>query len=141
MNVENRVHPEQEQIKALLGNATAGPVVMVNLLKFRAQAEYEDGRDTDLSGREAYFLYGSRMREIVEAGGGRFVSGGPVLGLMIGKVEEVWDFIGLVEYPSKQAFIEIVSQPEVAEISVHRKAGLAGQLLIPITETWEQATQ
>lgn len=133
MNVENKVHPEQDQVKRLLESDFSGPVVMVNLLKFRQHAEYEDGRETDLSGRDAYFLYGSRMREIVEAGGGRFLSGGPVQGLVVGEVEELWDYVGLVEYPSKEAFVEVVSQPEVAQIAVHRKAGLAGQLLIPIT--------
>ena len=42
----------------MLENDFTGPVCRVNLLKFNAQAEYEDGRSTDLTGIDAYRLYG-----------------------------------------------------------------------------------
>ena len=66
MNVENEVTPKNPaNIKAFL--ACEGPVCMVNLLKFREKAEYEDGRETQLSGREAYGLYGAEMKKLVTA--------------------------------------------------------------------------
>ena len=52
---------------------------------------------------------------------------------MIGEVDELWDIVGLMEYPSREEFMRIVTLPEVQEISVHREAGLAGQLLIQTT--------
>ena len=55
---------------------------------------------------------------------------GKIAGVVIGEIGEVWDLAAIMEYPSRAAFQRIVTLPEVAEISVHREAGLAGQLLI-----------
>ena len=105
---------------------------MLNLLKFRDRAEYEDGRPSDITGRDAYMRYAESMRKIVEGGGGRFIFGGEVTGLVLGEVAELWDVVGLVEYPSRQGFFQIAGSPEVQEIGVHCAAGLAGQLLIEV---------
>lgn len=128
MKVENQVRPNPEQIKGFL--AVEGPVMMVNLLKFREKAAYPDGRDADLSGAEAYGRYAREMKKLVEASGGRFVFGASVAQLLLGEVEELWDQIGIVEYPSSKALIEISATPEFQAIEVHREAGLAGQLNI-----------
>jgi uncharacterized protein (DUF1330 family) len=107
---------------------------MVNLLKFKPMAEYEDGRASNLSGMEAYSLYGARMREFCESKECRFLFASTVTQMIIGSVEEEWGAVAIVEYPSKEAFVEIAMSPEVQEISMHRSAGLAGQLLIATTE-------
>ena len=57
MEVVNKVYPNEEQIKGFLEPGAEGPICMVNLIKFKEKAEYEDGRETDLTGREAYELY------------------------------------------------------------------------------------
>ena len=49
---------------------------------------------------------------------------------MLGDVEELWDQIAIAMYPSRGAMLEMIQMPEYAEISVHRTAGLAGQLNI-----------
>ena len=98
-------------------------------------AEYPDGRDADLSGEEAYARYAVAMKRLVEKAGGRFVFGARVNGLLLGEVESLWDQVGIVEYPSAQALIEIASTPEFQEIEVHREAGLAGQLNLTTTES------
>jgi len=59
MKVENKVTPNEEQIKGFMEGDTDTPVYMVNLLKFKDKAEYEDGRETDLTGAEAYAIYGA----------------------------------------------------------------------------------
>jgi len=59
MKVENKVNPNEEQIKGFMEGDTDTPVYMVNLLKFKDKAEYEDGRETDLTGAEAYAIYGA----------------------------------------------------------------------------------
>ena len=132
MKVENEVHPQAEQFRSFL--ASDGPVCMVNLLKFRPQAQYEDGRETQLSGREAYMLYAKEMRKLVESGGGRFIFGGEVVGLLLGQVEELWDHVGIVEYPEASVLAKIASSAEFQEIEKHRVAGLAGQLNITSRE-------
>jgi uncharacterized protein (DUF1330 family) len=134
VNVENALYPTQERIAQLLGDAAPGPVVMLNLLKFRAKAEYPDGRTSDLTGREAYMLYGEPMQKLVAREGGNLVFSGVVQSLVIGTVDEMWDAAALMEYPSSAAFARIATSPEVAAIAVHRAAGLEGQILIRVTQ-------
>ncbi|RVW06199.1 DUF1330 domain-containing protein [Rhodococcus spongiicola] len=135
MQVENAVYPSVERIGALGAVESGEPVVMLNLLRFRDKAVYSDGRSTALTGREAYQIYATAMQKIVEENGGRFVFLGQINSLVIGEVEDMWDFCALVEYPSAADFVRIATLPEVAEIGVHRTAGLAGQLLIRVAQT------
>jgi uncharacterized protein (DUF1330 family) len=137
MKVENAVYPSPQRIASLAATSSSGPIAMVNLLKFRAKAEYKDGRSETITGQEAYMRYGAEMRKIVERAGGRFMFAGRVDGLVIGEVEELWDAVAVVEYPSLAKFQELVMspRPEMQAIGVHREAGLAGQLLILTTAT------
>jgi uncharacterized protein (DUF1330 family) len=133
MEVNNGVYPTGQQLAAVMGLPGSGPIVMVNLLKFKEKAEYPDGRATTLTGREAYMLYGEKMSAFVTAKGGRIIFTGRIEALAIGEVGELWDVCALMEYPSAKAFVEIATSPEVQEFGVHRTAGLAGQLLLPCT--------
>lgn len=130
MKVVNAVFPPQAQFQDFFGAAEDGPFVMVNLLKFREKAEYEDGSDSHLSGREAYARYGAVVTGLIEALGGRVRYSGAVTGLLLGEVEELWDAVALAEYPSLAAFQAMAVSPEMHAIEHHRKAGLAGQLNI-----------
>lgn len=130
MRVENAVFPGTEQITSFFGGPENGPFVMVNLLKFKETAEYADGSDADLSGANAYARYGKAIQACLAAVDGKQIYAGPVTGLMIGEVEELWDMVALVEYPSLAAMQKMMSSPEYRAIEVHRKAGLAGQLNI-----------
>lgn len=130
MVVENQLYPSSETIASLLADVSDKRIVMLNLLKFRAHAAYEDGRKSDLTGREAYWIYADAMQKIIVREGGRLLFSGDILSVPIGKVEEIWDMAALIEYPSAAAFARIASSVEVSEIAVHRAAGLAGQLLI-----------
>ena len=107
-----------------------GPFVMVNLLKFKPKAEYADGSDADISGFDAYRRYGRKVRHLMLKVGGKPGYSGPVTGLRLGEVEELWDMIALAEYPSLAAMKEMVESPDYREIAKHRDAGLAGQLNI-----------
>jgi len=130
MNVENRLLPDAAQRDELAKPGPDGPIVMVNLLKFRERAQYPDGRDAHLSGREAYQRYGRLFVPLLRGIGGRVVYSGPVNGLSIGVVDSLWDEVALAGYPSRSAFVRMTSTPEYREIAVHRTAGLAGQLNI-----------
>ena len=130
MKVENAVYPTADGIQALTQDASPKKIAMLNLLKFREKAVYKDGRADDISGREAYLRYADAMTKIVEREGGRILFTGRIAGVVIGEVEGVWDVAAIMEYPSRAAFQRIVTLPEVAEIGVHREAGLEGQLLI-----------
>lgn len=134
MRVENAVFPSGEQITSFFGGPENGPFVMLNLLKFKETAEYPDGSDANLSGAEAYARYGRAIQACLAAVDGKQIYAGPVTGLMIGEVEDLWDMVALVEYPSLAAMQKMVSSPEYQAIEVHRKAGLAGQLNIRTTQ-------
>lgn len=130
MKTVNAIEPTHEQFAALVSIDSDAPIHMVNLLKFRHRAVYPDGRDTDLPGREAYMRYGRGMTRLVLDAGGSFTFNGQVEGLLIGEVEDLWDAVAIMVYPSAKAMGAITQSPEFAEIAVHRKAGLEGQLLI-----------
>ena len=66
MEVVNEVLPSSaERLAAMAEPGPDGPIFMVNLLKFKDQAEYEDGRATELTGREAYQLYGAAVSNLI----------------------------------------------------------------------------
>lgn len=115
------LYPTREQIQALLADAAPGPVVMVNLLRFHP------------GGEAAYRRYATAMRQIVEGRGGRFLWSGRVTAQVIGGGGEVFEVVGLVEYPSRKTFVEIATSPEVAAIGAHRAEGLEGQWLLATT--------
>jgi uncharacterized protein (DUF1330 family) len=129
MNIAQR--PTPEQIQQLLQGAPDTPVVMVNLLSFKAEA---DGDNKGLSGLQAYARYGTKMREFIETRGARVLWSGRVDSMVIGESDAEFQMIALVEYPSRAAFIEIASNPEVAEFAKDRTSGLEGQWLIATTE-------
>ena len=130
VQVVNAVIPSPSAAAEFFAGPDDGPFVMVNLLRFRPMAEYPDGTDSHLTGREAYDRYGAGVRTLIEELGGRVVYSGAVTGLLLGEVEDLWDAVGLVEYPSLDAFQRMVRSPEMRAIEHHRAAGLAGQLNI-----------
>ena len=133
MQVVNKVYPNKEQIKGFMEPASEEPICMINLLKFKEKAEYEDGRDTDLTGREAYALYEEGVKKLLQEIGGGIGFEGDVERLALGEVEELWDVVGLAVWPSRGAMFEVMQSPEMQAISVHRSAGLAGQLNLETT--------
>lgn len=130
MKVENKVTPNEEQIKGFMEGDADTPIYMVNLLKFKEKAEYEDGRETDLTGAEAYALYGAENQAHLAKVGGSGVFSGRVSRLMLGEVEELWDVVAIAMFPSKKAMYQMITDPDYIESAKHRAAGLAGQLNI-----------
>lgn len=134
MLVENKVHPSKEQMEGFLEPGHEGPIYMVNLLKFRQSANYEDGRDCDLSGAQAYAIYGRAVSQLVRDLGGAMVFSGNVSRLMLGEVEDLWDQVAIVMYPSRAAMLDMVVSDAYRDIAVHRDAGLQGQLNIETSD-------
>ncbi|MDX1736324.1 MAG: DUF1330 domain-containing protein [Halioglobus sp.] len=132
--MKNAVIPNDEQIKGFLEPGAEGPIYMVNLLRFKPHADYEDGRETDQTGREAYQLYAIEVARLITEFGGQIAFAANVQRLMLGEVEELWDEVAIAMYPSRQAMLEMMQSPAYAEIAVHRSAGLAGQLNIETTD-------
>lgn len=124
--------PEPEQFQKLMEGPQDTPVVMLNLLAFKDQA---DGANTGSTGLESYRKYAASMQEFVESKGGRFLFSSRVDSMLIGESDVDFQVVALVEYPNRQAFIDIATSAHVAEIGKDRKDGLAGQWLIATTQT------
>jgi uncharacterized protein (DUF1330 family) len=121
-------------MEGFLEGDTDTPIAMVNLLKFKEKAEYEDNRDTDLTGEQAYAIYMDEVIKHLKKVGGEWSFGGSVSRLMLGEVEELWDKVGIARYPSRKAMLKMVTDPDYLESNKHRVAGLAGQLNIEVKE-------
>lgn len=134
MEVVNEVMPtSRERIEEMMAPGPDGPIYMVNLLKFKEKASYEDGRETDLTGEQAYGLYGQGVSKLLPEYGGEIVFAGDVTFLALGQVEELWDEVAIAKYPNRAALLAMSSSEEWRALAVHRTAGLAGQLNIETT--------
>ena len=98
-----------------------GPVWMVNLMKYREVAQYADGRETKLSGREADDEYAPL--DSLAAVGAAPVFFGDVDQQLLGEAP-IWDRIGVVKYPTRRSFIEMQSRPEFQRSHAHKDAGM-----------------
>ena len=131
MEVINEVLPtSSERIKEMMEPGPEGPIYMINLLKFKEHAEYEDGRDTQLTGYEAYQIYGKGVAQLLPKYGGEVFFMGDVTFLSLGQVEELWDEVAIAKYPDRGSLVQMTSSEEWQALAVHRAAGLAGQLNI-----------
>ena len=134
MIVENQISSDQGQRDLFFASLDPNaPLVMVNLLKFKDKADYPDGRDSDLSGAQAYGIYGEAVAQLIEEVGGKRIHGGMITNIMLGQVEELWDAVGIVEYPNPAAFRAMIESEVYQSMHIHREAGLAGQLNISTT--------
>ncbi len=129
------VNPTPEQLQTFLaGAADQTPIVMINLLRFHDRAAYEPGAGAAAcSGREAYARYAAVAVPKIHEVGGRILWQGRVECALIAVAGEQWDDAVLVEYPSRQAFLAMVSQPDYEAAAVHRTAALADSRLIATT--------
>src|SRR5210317_202142 len=121
---KNSVHPTKEQMDGFLEGNDDKPISMINLLKFKEKAEYEDSRETSLTGAEAYAIYGKEVIEHLNNVGGKWIFGAEITRLMLGDIEELWDAVAIAEYPSKKAMLKMITNPEYMKSHEHRDAGL-----------------
>jgi hypothetical protein len=102
-----------------------GPVWMVNLLSYRAQADYGDGA-AGISGREADDRYAPV--DVLEAMGAAPVLWGDVEAQLLGDAPK-WDRVGVVRYPTRRSFIEMQARQDFQERHVHKEAGVAATIV------------
>ena len=105
------------------------PIVMVNLLRFRQQAQYQDSLPS-CSGEEAYARYSKTVIPLILEVGGFPVWAGRVRSSLIGLDNEKWDKVALIAYPSRRAFVDMHLTQRYQDCVVHRNAGLADVRLI-----------
>ncbi|MGF1689372.1 hypothetical protein L4C36_22375 [Photobacterium japonica] len=70
------------------------------------------------------------MLDVLKQYGAHVVFYSEVTDLIIGHVDELWDGFVIVKYPSRQALLDMTASEAFKTLSIHREAGLAGQLNI-----------
>lgn len=140
MKTENKsyLEPTQESGRAFVSRGIAGPVVMLNLLRFRDLADYsatpELAPAEAISGAQAFQLYVAHTRPYLEASGGELVFFGKGGHFLIGPAEERWDAVMLVRQRSVGDFMAFASNTEYLRGLGHRTAALEDSRLLPMIE-------
>ena len=126
--MEPYIDPTKESFRAFREMQREGPVHMLNLLRFRDRADYDDG--TDVSGAEAYEAYARESGPIFQRLGGRQVWAGTPELMLIGPEAERWDLAFIAEYPSVDAFVSMLRDDDYRKAVRHRKAAVADSRLL-----------
>lgn len=134
-NVDTSIDPTRDQVRALRDAGRDGPVVMLNLLKFREVANYPpEMAEPPCSGAAAYARYQHAFTVAVgDISQAEVIYDGPCEQLFIGQAgtpETDWDKVLIVRYPSRQHFLNMMADTAYREALVHRYAGLARTVLI-----------
>jgi uncharacterized protein (DUF1330 family) len=132
--------PDADQFAAYDASIAAddGPVVMLNLNKFRDVAVYEDGRDAEgLSGRETYLKYGMVAVEAIRSLGGQVLWMTDAAAPIIGCEHDAYDEVLAVWYPSRSAFLRLTEFPGYVEALAHRDAALERAAVLPCVGSGE----
>jgi uncharacterized protein (DUF1330 family) len=131
------IEPDAQQfteVAALAGAEGDGPVVMLNLNRYRERAQYEgevpDGAPDDVSGHEAYMRYGVVAQAVLARHGGKVLWHAASQRTVIGDETDRYDEIIAVWYPSLSAFTALATDPEILAAREHRVAGLERAALI-----------
>jgi uncharacterized protein (DUF1330 family) len=131
------VEPNQHQLAEVIGLAggeSDGPLVMLNLNRYRDRAEYEGEPPGelagDVSGQEAYLRYGAVAAAVLDRVGGRILWHTESKRTVIGDESDRYDEIIAVWYPNLAAFTELVGDSGIVDALVHRTAGLERAALI-----------
>ena len=126
----NYVDPTREQFGKMMKLPDDGPIWMLNLIRLRKSANYEDGRQA--TGAEAYATYGKESAEFFKSVGGKIAWSGTPQVVVAGPEDEYWDLCFVAEYPSVAAFGQMVKDPGYQAIVHHRRAAVEDTRLIRI---------
>lgn len=130
MNLTNQVMATKEAFVDFIKNYPSGtPLVMLNILKFKAKSGQGDE-----TGERAYNRYGKNVHPLMTKVGGKVLWAGKTTKTIIGDLEDQPDRILLVQYPSKEAFIEFTTSDEYKVVGKDREIALEYGALLA-TET------
>lgn len=126
------VEASGDQLRALEAlDAEQGPVLMLNLLRYRDKADYGPSSDhAPCSGQEAYERYGVQVLPLIDQVGGKLCLSAKAMATVIAPDDERWDDMVVVRYPSVAAFKSMIFSEAYQAISPHRNAALADSRLV-----------
>jgi uncharacterized protein (DUF1330 family) len=127
------ITPTRAQFTEFAHGTRDGEVVMLNLLHFARpdEAAGEGDGETGSTGAAAYRDYSDQVVQMVEARGGRVIWTGRPEHVLIGDpTADAWDLVALVSYPSRAAFIDMVTSPSYESAHTQRERGLDRTVLL-----------
>ena len=132
------LEPTQAAGRAFFQRGIAGPVAMLNLLRFRAVADYaanpELAPPAPISGAEAFERYVAHTLPYLVRSGGELTFVGEGGLFLIGPADERWDRAMLVRQSSAQSFLAFAGDAGYLAGLGHRTASLADSRLLPLVE-------
>ncbi len=132
------LEPTQESGRAFFLRGITGPVVMLNLLRFRDVADYSAAPglapESPISGAEAYRRYIEHTLPHLERSGGSLLFLGKGGNFLIGPTDERWDAALLVRQSSVEAFMAFASNAEYLAGIGHRLAAIEDSRILPLVE-------
>ena len=138
MTTQTYLEPTQETGRALFVRGIPGPVVMLNLLRFRAVADYSANPElapaSPISGEAAYRLYMLHTLPYLHASGGELLFYGKGGSFLIGPSDERWDATMLIRQSSVASFFAFASNEGYLSGMGHRVAALEDSRLLPLVE-------
>ncbi len=114
-----QIKPSQEQMVELMSYPKNTPVVMVNIIKFKEKTEAGDE-----TGKEAYSRYYKNTLAFVANAKAKLIWKGAIVTTVVGDSGNQPDMIFLVEYPSVDHFLGVITSPEYQKISKDRTIAL-----------------
>jgi uncharacterized protein (DUF1330 family) len=126
----NHVEPDLERLQREFTGDDDRAVVMLNLNRYRAVADYADGRTEQVSGRDAYLRYGAVALAAIGSVGGRILWSTDAESVVIGCEHDRYDEVVAVWYPSRAAFLRLAEYPGYVEALAHRTAAVEQASLI-----------
>jgi CubicO group peptidase (beta-lactamase class C family) len=117
-------------------------IYVINLLLFKSQAAYADGRTTGLTGEEAYELYSSAGHP--QRFGGDLVHSTQISTTMTGSEvsggSSTWDRVEITRYPSRARYVAMYDDAGYQTALVHKDAGLETAIVmvseLTMSSTW-----
>jgi hypothetical protein len=115
-----------------------GPFWALNLMRYRERAEYADGRESSLTGREADDAYAPLGP--LQAIGAVPAFLGDVVHQAVGTPG--WDRVGIVRYPSRAGFFAMQRREDFQQLHEHKEAGMEFTIVmscLPAAGAWSTA--
>jgi uncharacterized protein (DUF1330 family) len=109
---------------------------MVNLAQF-----HEHSRDENGSGWDAYQRYSKAVIPLLRRVGGTTLWAGHIEGAAFGDPgDDRWDWVVVVWYPSRSAFLAMMTSPEYATANIERENGCENHLILAADELYSKFT-
>ncbi len=136
--VEKYLNPTQTASRDLIMRNISGPLVMLNLLRFRALGDYVETPElapiATISGKDAYQLYIKHTVPHLLQSGGEILFLGKGGAFLVGPENEQWDEVMLIKQNSIDNFMAFASNQEYIKGIGHRTAALEDSRLLPLVE-------